>query len=105
MLVLMGRLILLLDVIKDTFKDFSSKEKDIIELYSKVDMLIIDDLGTERISSWALEKINIKDIFKGKIIPGVEFSTVFDGVMFHLLAYDFEYKKLNNFLKFHVPSE
>lgn len=57
MLVLMGRLIFLLDVIKDTFKDFSSKEKDIIELYSKVDMLIIDDLGTERISSWALEKL------------------------------------------------
>lgn len=57
MLVLMGRLILLLDVIKDTFKDFSSKEKDIIELYSKVDMLIIDDLGTERISSRALEKL------------------------------------------------
>ena len=57
MLVLMGRLILLLDVIKDTFKDFSSKEKDIIELYSKVDMLIIDDLGTEKISSWALEEL------------------------------------------------
>ena len=57
MLVLMGRLILLLDVIKDIFKDFSSKEKDIIELYSKVDMLIIDDLGTERISSWTLEKL------------------------------------------------
>ena len=57
MLVLMGRLILLLDVIKDTFKDFSSREKDIIELYSKVDMLIIDDLGTERISNWALEKL------------------------------------------------
>ncbi|WP_295420398.1 ATP-binding protein [uncultured Subdoligranulum sp.] len=57
MLVLMGRLIVLLDVIKDTFKDFSSKEKDIIELYSKVDMLIIDDLGTERIRSWALEKL------------------------------------------------
>ena len=51
MLVLMGRLIVLMVVIKDTFKDFSSKEKDIIELYSKVDMLIIDDLGTERISS------------------------------------------------------
>ena len=57
MLVLMGRLILLLDVIKDTFKDFSSREKDIIELYSNVDILIIDDLGTERISSWALEKL------------------------------------------------
>ena len=57
MLVLMGRLISLLDVIKGTYKDFLSKEKDIIELYSKVDMLIIDDLGTERISCWALEKL------------------------------------------------
>ena len=36
MLVLMGRLIVLLDVIKDTFKDFSSKEKDIIELYLRL---------------------------------------------------------------------
>ena len=62
MLVLMGRLILLLDVIKDTFKDFSSKEKDIIELYSKVDMLIIDDLGTEQKNEWSAAKIyNIMD--------------------------------------------
>ena len=57
MLVLMGRLILLLDVIKDTFKDFSSKEKDIIELYSKVDMLIIDDLGTESLNSMKLSEL------------------------------------------------
>ena len=29
----------------------------LIELYSNVDMIIIDDLGTEKISSWALEKL------------------------------------------------
>lgn len=45
-----------------------------------------------------LEEINAKEIFKGKIIPGVEFSTVFDGVMFHLLAYDFKYNILNDFI-------
>lgn len=45
-----------------------------------------------------LEKVNVESIFKGKIIPGIEFSTVFDGVMFHLLAYNFDYKKLNNFI-------
>ena len=45
-----------------------------------------------------IEKIKVEDIFKGKIIPGVEFNTVFDGVMFHLLAYDFDYRKLDNFI-------
>lgn len=45
-----------------------------------------------------IEKIKVEDIFKGKIISGVEFNTVFDGVMFHLLAYDFDYRKLDNFI-------
>ena len=45
-----------------------------------------------------LENTNIKEKFSGKIIPGIEFSTVFDGVMFHLLAYDFDYKKLKKFI-------
>lgn len=64
---------------------------------SKVEVLSITDHDT--INSYKeLEKINIKDRFKGKIIPGVEFSTVFDGVMFHLLAYNFDYKKLKKFI-------
>ena len=62
-----------------------------------IEVLSITDHNTVN-SYKELEKINVKDIFKGDIIPGVEFSTVFDGVMFHLLAYDFDYKKLNNFI-------
>lgn len=57
MLVLMGRLTFLLDMIKDTFKDNSKSESTLIELFSNVDMVVIDDLGTEKISSWALGKI------------------------------------------------
>lgn len=56
-LVLMGRLTSLLDMIKETFKDNSKSENELIELFSNIDMVIIDDLGTEKISSWALDKL------------------------------------------------
>lgn len=56
-IVLMGRLATLLDMIKETFRDNTKSENELIELYSNVDMIIIDDLGTEKISQWALEKL------------------------------------------------
>ena len=56
-IVLMGRLTTLLDMIKETFKDNTKSENELIEIYSNVDMIIIDDLGTEKISNWALEKL------------------------------------------------
>lgn len=56
-IVLMGRLTTLLDMIKETFKDNTKSENELIELYSNIDMIIIDDLGTEKISSWVLEKL------------------------------------------------
>lgn len=56
-LVLIGRLTSLLDMIKETFKDDSKSENELIELFSNVDMVVIDDLGTEKISSWALDKL------------------------------------------------
>ena len=56
-IVLIGRLTTLLDLIKETFRDNAKSENELIELYYNVDMIIIDDLGTEKISSWALEKL------------------------------------------------
>ena len=56
-IVFIGRLTTLLDMIKETFRDNTKSENELIELYSNVDMIIIDDLGTEKISSWALEKL------------------------------------------------
>lgn len=53
----MERLTSLLDMIKETFKDNSKSENELIELFSNVDMVVIDDLGTEKISSWALDKL------------------------------------------------
>lgn len=56
-LVLIGRLTSLLDMIKETFKNNLKSENELIELFSNVDMVVIDDLGTEKISSWALDKL------------------------------------------------
>ena len=47
-IVLMGRLTMLLDMIKETFRDNTKSEKELIELYSNIDMIIIDDLGTKK---------------------------------------------------------
>lgn len=64
---------------------------------AKIEVLSITDHDTVKAYE-ELEKINLDEIYKGKIITGVEFSTVYDGVAFHLLAYDFDYKKLNNWI-------
>lgn len=55
--VVFGTLINLLNDIKDSYSSDGEKEGYIIERYSKVNMLIIDDLGKERPSEWTLEKL------------------------------------------------
>lgn len=50
---LMGRLAILSvsDMVKETFRDNTKSENELIELYLNVDMIIIDYLRTEKISS------------------------------------------------------
>lgn len=47
-IVVFGTLIQLLDYIKDTYKDSDMSDKEYLNLYSSVDLLIIDDLGKEK---------------------------------------------------------
>lgn len=64
---------------------------------AKIEVLSITDHDTLK-AYRELEKIDFKKIYKGILITGIEFSTVYDGVSFHLLAYDFDYEKLNNWV-------
>ena len=50
-IVLMERLTNLLDRIRETYENNTKSENELIEIYSNADMLIIDDLGTEKISN------------------------------------------------------
>ncbi len=56
-IVLMEKSSSIIDKIKESFNKDGLSETQIIELYSNVDMLIIDDLGNENLSKWALEKL------------------------------------------------
>ena len=60
---------------------------------AKIEVLSITDHDTVKVYK-ELEKIDYKKVYSGKILSGVEFNTVYDGVAFHLLAYDFDYRKL-----------
>lgn len=64
---------------------------------SEIEVLSITDHDTLKAYKEITED-SYNPIFKGEIITGVEFSTVYNGVFFHLLAYDFDYKKLNNWV-------
>jgi DNA replication protein DnaC len=57
--VIFGTLIKLLGVIRQSYSDNWTQDDEItiIDTYSKVDLLIIDDLGKERVSDWTLEKL------------------------------------------------
>ncbi len=82
------------------YSDGTWNLRKLLEEAQKANVEVLSITDHDTINSYKeLERINIKDIFKGKIIPGIEFSTVFDGVMIHLLAYDFDYIKLNNFIQ------
>lgn len=55
--VIFGTLINLLGEIKDSYKDDSETEGNIIRRYSSIPLLVIDDLGKEKPSEWTLEKL------------------------------------------------
>lgn len=55
--VIFGTLINLLNEVKESYTADDMTELSIIDNYSKVPLLIIDDLGKERPSEWTLEKL------------------------------------------------
>lgn len=55
-IVVMNRLNLLFEKIKETYTNNGVSEDEMMDLYSNVDLLIIDDFGMERLTQWALEK-------------------------------------------------
>lgn len=64
---------------------------------AQIEVLSITDHDTVKAYK-ELKKMDYQKIYHGKIISGAEFNTVFDGVAFHLLAYDFDYKKLDTWI-------
>lgn len=64
---------------------------------ARIEVLSITDHDTVKPYKELME-MNYKEMYQGQIITGAEFSTVFDGVFFHLLAYNFDYRKIDNWV-------
>lgn len=47
----------MLDFIRDSYSDSEVSDKDYLNLYSSVDLLVIDDLVKEKPTEWVLEKL------------------------------------------------
>ena len=74
--------------------------KKLLKEAEKANIKVISITDHDTIKAYKeLEKIDYKELYHGKIIKGVEFNTVYDGVHFHLLAYNFDDKKLENWIK------
>lgn len=54
--VIFGTVISLLGKLKESY-DRDESETEILDLYGSVDLLILDDLGKERVNEWVLEKL------------------------------------------------
>ena len=46
-----------------------------------------------------LEKLNVKDYFKGKIVAGIELNTKAEGIPIEILGYNIDYNKMNELAK------
>lgn len=55
-IVLFGRLNTFLDKLREIYNVETKSETQIIDLYSHIEMIIIDDFGTEKMSQWMLDK-------------------------------------------------
>lgn len=64
---------------------------------AKIEVLSITDHDTLKAYD-KLNDINFKSIYTGKILPGVELNTVYNGIKFELLAYGFEINKLDKWI-------
>ena len=79
--------------IHTTASDGSDEPKEILIKAQEADLQYISITDHDSIEAYQkLEKLNIKDYFSGKIIPGCEFSVAYKGTAIEILGYgvDFE---------------
>lgn len=73
----------------DTLKELLVNAED-----NKLEVISITDHDTID-AYFELENPNIRSIFSGKIIPGVELKTFYNGIPMEILGYGIDYKRIN----------
>lgn len=73
---------------------------DLLKEAQKVGLEVLSITDHDTLDAYKeLKKIDYKKLYTGKIIPGIELNTVYNGVAFHMLAYNFECEKLEEWVR------
>lgn len=93
-----------------THTKYSDGTDAVVELLNnaeskKLNIISITDHNTA-LAYEELERINYKQYYDGRIIPGIELNTKILGVPIEILGYGIDYKKINKMLKdVYIPAE
>ena len=82
--------------IHSTNSDGDKKTIELLEMAEKLQLAYISITDHENCKAYEdLEKIDVKNIYKGKIIPGCELMTSFNNVIIEILGYYVDEKIIN----------
>ena len=86
--------------IHTTYSDGTDTVKKLLKKAEGIglEVISITDYNTCK-AYYEMEEFNVKEIYKGDILVGCEFTTSFDNRLIEVLGYGFDYKKVNNYLE------
>ena len=86
--------------IHTTYSDGECSVEDILSRAERMglEIIAITDHNTIDAHMQICEDSNIKNLFSGKIITGIEIATIYNGEAIEILGYNFDINRLNNFL-------
>ena len=90
-----------------THSDGSFSVRDLLQEAEKIGLTLLSITDHNKISAYEeLQNPEIRNLFRGRIITGVELTTTYKGETVEILGYNFDLKKMQAFIDEHVlPSE
>lgn len=83
-----------------SYSDGTWSVTTLLEQAEKAHIEVLSITDHDTLKAYAeLQTLDYKKLFSGNIVTGIEVNTVYDGIAFELLAYDFEYETLKNWIQ------
>ncbi len=86
-----------------TYSDGSFSVRELLEKAERIGLSLLSITDHNTIQAYQeLKNSNIRNIFAGKVIPGIEITTTYKGEVIEVLGYGFDLKMMDEFLQSNV---
>ena len=83
-----------------TYSDGTDTVKELLEKAESLGLEVISITDHNNCNAYfEMERFNVKEIYKGDVLVGCEFTTSFDNRLIEVLGYGFDYKNVNKYLE------